>query len=361
MLAMMVELINVCKKYGQTVAAHNLFLQVAEGEFFTFLGPSGCGKTTTLRLIAGFIKPDSGSIKIDGQVVTGLPPYLRDVNTVFQSYALFPHLTIQQNIAFGLEMRRLPSHDIKVRVNQAIEMMGLEGLEQRKPGELSGGQQQRVAVARALVCRPRVLLLDEPLGALDVKLKRQIQIELKGLQRRLGTTFIYVTHDQEEALSMSDRIGVMNDGVLVQVATPMEIYDMPMNSFVADFVGETNLFPATVLGQQGNLIELTFLGKRFSGISQRVFQMGQPIYVSVRPEHIRLNNTSPDRESLLGRVQDIIFSGSQVKMVISVGDFKAVAIAKPEEALPQGAEVFLFWETRHGIVLAREGSGSQCL
>ncbi|MDY7024693.1 MAG: ABC transporter ATP-binding protein, partial [Cyanobacteriota bacterium] len=246
-----VELINVSKFYSRTknqktLAVDSLNLSIQTGEFFSLLGPSGCGKTTTLRIIAGFESPTSGEIYIHQEAMNSRPPFHRPVNTVFQNYALFPHLTVSQNIGFGLEMENLPRPQIRERVSEVLKLVQLKNLENRYPRQLSGGQQQRVALARALVKQPQVLLFDEPLGALDLKLRREMQIELKQIQKRLGITFVYVTHDQEEALTMSDRIGVMNQGQLLQVGTPVEIYEHPKTRFVAEFIGESNILTGVV-------------------------------------------------------------------------------------------------------------------
>ncbi len=241
-----VELETVTKRYGDVVAVDSVTLNIAEGEFFSLLGPSGCGKTTTLRLIAGFEMPTSGSVRIRGREMGTTPPFKRPVNTVFQSYALFPHMTVTQNIAFGLEMSKVPRDEIKRRVAEALEMVRLPEMAGRRPRQLSGGQRQRIALARALVNRPQVLLLDEPLGALDLKLRKAMQLELKALQEQVGITFIYVTHDQEEALTMSDRIAVINQGRVYQVGSPLEIYEQPASRFVADFIGETNFLEGRV-------------------------------------------------------------------------------------------------------------------
>jgi ABC-type Fe3+/spermidine/putrescine transport system ATPase subunit len=245
-----ISLQGVAKTYGRRPALHQLDLEVEEGEFFCLLGPSGCGKTTTLNIIGGFVAPSAGRVLIRGTQVDHLPPHRRDVNTVFQSYALFPHMTVRANIGFGLRMARTDREEAKRRVRDAIEMVGLEELETRLPAELSGGQQQRVAVARALVNRPAVLLLDEPLGALDLKLRKRLQVELAQIHREVGTVFVYVTHDQEEALALSDRIAVMRNGRLEQVGTPEEIYGRPRSRFVAEFIGESNFFPAELAGRR---------------------------------------------------------------------------------------------------------------
>ena len=251
-----VELTGVNKIYGTNHVVKDLTLTVEEGEFLTLLGSSGCGKTTTLRMIAGFEEPTTGSIKVEGEAIEEKEPYERDVNTVFQSYALFPHKTIYDNIAYGLKMKKVPKKEIAERVKEMMELVQLEGFEKRYPNQLSGGQKQRVAIARALINRPKVLLLDEPLGALDLKLRKQMQLELKRLQKKLNITFIYVTHDQEEALTMSDRIAIMHDGVMDQIATPTEIYEHPATKFVATFIGETNIFEGMAKIVDGDTITI---------------------------------------------------------------------------------------------------------
>lgn len=292
-----VELRNVVKRFpnpggGEVTAADQVNLQIRNGEFYSLLGPSGCGKTTSLRMIAGFEWPSSGEIAINGAPMGRTPPYLRPVNTVFQNYALFQHMTIFQNVAFGLEMERLPRAEINRRVEAALEMVQLTFMDKRKPKQLSGGQQQRVALARALVKRPAVLLLDEPLGALDLKLRKEMQLELKALQKEVGITFIYVTHDQEEALTMSDRIAVMSKGKVLQVGTPVEIYERPNCRFVADFIGETNFLPGTVKERSADwmIVSLEETGLEITGLGQGEFYSGQPVVVSIRPEKMRLTD-----------------------------------------------------------------------
>ncbi len=283
-----VELLHVTKNFGDFTAVADTSLQIADGEFFSLLGPSGCGKTTTLRMIAGFEEPSSGQIYIKGQAVAGIPPYKRPVNTVFQSYALFPHMTVGQNVAFGLEMKKVAKDEIGRRVDEALELVQLPGMAARKPKQLSGGQQQRVALARALVNRPQVLLLDEPLGALDLKLRKAMQLELKQIQSEVGITFIYVTHDQEEALTMSDRIAVMSAGEVQQVGGAKEIYEHPSNRFVADFIGETNFVEGKMveLGSPAKVTigEATVLGM----IGEHAVNEGQSVTLAIRPEKIRL-------------------------------------------------------------------------
>src|SRR5678815_3076647 len=257
----MVELRSVTKNFGTFPAVQEVNLAVRAGEFMTFLGPSGCGKTTVLRMISGFETPTLGTVLLDGRDVTHVPPYRRDVNQVFQSYALFPHLSVQENIAFGLRMRKLPSPEIAERVKRVVDLVALRGFDQRKPSQLSVGQRQRVALARAIVCEPKVLLLDEPLSALDAKLRHQMQIELKRLQQRLGITFIFVTHDQSEALTMSDRIAVINKGRIEQLGSVHEIYHSPRTTFVANFIGHANILPATVIARSDGRVHIQLGGK----------------------------------------------------------------------------------------------------
>lgn len=286
-----VELSDVTKAFGKVIAVEELSLAIKDGEFFSLLGPSGCGKTTTLRMIAGFEDPTLGEVIINNQSMTGIPPYRRPVNTVFQNYALFPHMTVYQNVAFGLEMKKVGKSQIKRQVPEVLELVQLQGMEERKPKQLSGGQQQRVALARALVNKPKVLLLDEPLGALDLKLRKAMQLELKQIQNEVGITFVYVTHDQEEALTMSDRIAVMNDGVIKQVGAPREIYEHPKNRFVADFIGETNFLPATV-AEVGEFTTVEIDDVPLMGTNDgRPVMQGQRVSLAIRPEKINLYPT----------------------------------------------------------------------
>jgi spermidine/putrescine transport system ATP-binding protein len=293
------------------VAVDDLDLDIRDGEFFSLLGPSGCGKTTTLRMIAGFEYPSAGSIRIFGEEVGLEPPNKRPVNTVFQSYALFPHMTIEQNIAFGLEMQDLPREEITRRVGEVIELVQMQGREQRKPKQLSGGQQQRVALARALVNHPKVLLLDEPLGALDLKLRQAMQLELKRIQEQVGITFVYVTHDQEEALTMSDRIAVMDGGRLLQVGDPQAIYDRPRTRFVADFIGDTNLVPATVLDPTTARLPD---GTTIRVASDRA--PGSDVTVAIRPERLGLWHADAERDQRLDattmRIERVTFLGNSI-------------------------------------------------
>lgn len=284
-----IELRDVVKQFGDVYAVDHVSLRIRDGEFFSMLGPSGCGKTTTLRMIAGFEYPTSGEISIHGREMSTTPPHQRPVNTVFQSYALFPHMTVAQNVAFGLEMKRIAKSEIGPRVQEALDQVRLTGFAERRPRQMSGGQQQRVALARALVNSPEVLLLDEPLGALDQKLRKELQLELKGLQRRVGITFIFVTHDQEEALTMSDRIAVMSQGKVLQVGSPTEIYERPTCKFVADFIGETNFIDGTVIEHGDNYATIeTADGLKLRGITPRPVAIGEAATLSIRPEKVRM-------------------------------------------------------------------------
>ncbi|HEU4599559.1 MAG TPA: ABC transporter ATP-binding protein, partial [Solirubrobacterales bacterium] len=304
-----IELLAVTKRFGDLVAVDDVSLELARGEFFTLLGPSGCGKTTTLRMIAGFEQPDGGEIRIEGSDVAGLPPYKRPTNTVFQSYALFPHLSVEANVAFGLKRKRVAKDEIAKRVKAELERVGLAAEAKRRPSQLSGGMQQRVALARALVNLPKVLLLDEPLGALDLKLRKGLQVELKGIQRDVGITFVYVTHDQEEALTMSDRIAVMNRGRVEQCAVPEEVYDGPATTFVAGFIGVSNLMPATVTGAEEIRLDQ---GQTISNPTNG-FSIGERCHAVVRPEKLRIDRdgeTPRDWPSVEGMVESSVFLGT---------------------------------------------------
>ena len=298
-----IDLVGVNKQFDGTRVLSDINLYVRENEFLTLLGPSGCGKTTLLRIIGGFDTPTSGDILFFGQSILNQPPYKRRVNTVFQRYALFPHLNVFDNVAFGLNIKKLPKDHIKKRVLDILKLVGLSGMGDRNIAKLSGGQQQRVAIARALVCEPEVLLLDEPLGALDLKFRQEMQLELKRMQRSLGITFIYVTHDQEEALTMSDTIVVMNKGLILQIGTPQDIYNEPVNSFVADFIGESNIIDADMTEDY----KVLFAGREFACLDSG-FGNGTQVKVVVRPEDIEITrNYSPD--DITGKVDSIIFMG----------------------------------------------------
>jgi spermidine/putrescine transport system ATP-binding protein len=314
---------------SQVHAVDHVSLSIKHGEFFSLLGPSGCGKTTSLRLMAGFEWPTSGEVFIDGEMMGRRPPYLRPVNTVFQNYALFQHMTVFQNVAFGLEMEKVPKNEINRRVNEALEMVKLPGMGMRKPKQLSGGQQQRIALARALVKRPEVLLLDEPLGALDLKLRKEMQLELKALQEQVGITFIYVTHDQEEALTMSNRIAVMSKGKALHIGSAVEIYERPNCRFVADFIGETNFLSGKVkaIDKDRVVVEVTTPKQEIVGIGIGNLSLGQAVAVSIRPEKVRLvdddgaeiDNVNENENILRGRVIATAYIGSDTRMVLELG------------------------------------------
>lgn len=316
-----------CFERGGDPVVKGISIDIHEGEFLTILGPSGCGKTTTLRMIAGFEQLTSGKLFIDKEEVSKKPPYLRAVNTVFQNYALFPHLNVFDNIAFGLTMKKISKPEIKEKVQEILKTVRLEGYENRMPSQLSGGQKQRVAIARAVVNNPKVLLLDEPLGALDLKLRKQMQIELKHLQKELGITFVYVTHDQEEALTMSDRIAVMNEGIIEQIAAPEEIYERPKTKFVADFIGETNLIEAKVssVNKENALLQLE-AGTEIKVENKDLF-IGESVCIAVRPERLKLKE-SPDKgdEWLCGTLKERIYVGAALKTVIELKNGNEIVI-----------------------------------
>ncbi|KAF3885643.1 MULTISPECIES: ABC transporter ATP-binding protein [Nostocales] len=329
-----VELLSVFKFFNQEPAVHGVDLDIRQGEFFSILGPSGCGKTTTLRLIAGFERADAGQVLIRGQSMTSVPPYRRPVNTVFQSYALFNHLNIWENVAFGLRLKNLRKKEIESRVKQALELVKLEGLRSRFPNQLSGGQQQRIALARAIVNRPAVLLLDEPLGALDLKLRKEMRVELSNLHKELGLTFIMVTHDQEEALSLSDRVAVMNQGKLEQVGTPSEIYEQPQTVFVANFIGDTNLLPGEITGADASHVKIltkTGLSIIVTREENTPTEISQSIVVSVRPEKIQLSLYKPSVENncFEGRLVNIMYLGTHINYVVQLINGLQINVLQP--------------------------------
>ena len=305
----LVDLQNLKKEFDGTPVLRGISLSIKRREFVTLLGPSGCGKTTTLRIIGGFEQPDSGDVFFDGKRLNDVPPYQREINTVFQRYALFPHLNVAENIAFGLHIKKLDRADIKRKTAEMLELVGLRGFENRDVTSLSGGQQQRVAIARALVCEPRVLLLDEPLGALDLKLRNDKQNELKRIQQRTGITFIYVTHDQEEALTMSDRVVVMNHGVIQQVGSPTDIYNEPVNAFVADFIGESNIIDGVMLED----CKVEFCGRTFECVDKG-FGRNTPVDVVIRPEDLKIVYAGDGL--LQGVVESIVFKGVHYEMMV---------------------------------------------
>lgn len=316
------------------------------------LGPSGCGKTTTLRMIAGFEQPNEGEILLEGVNVEGKKPNERDVNTVFQNYALFPHMNVFDNIAFGLVEKKVKRDEIQARVMEMIKLVKLDGLEKRMPSQMSGGQKQRVGIARALVNRPKVLLLDEPLGALDLKLRKQMQGELKHLQRRLGITFIYVTHDQEEALTMSDRIAVMHNGILEQVGTPEEVYDHPQTKFVADFIGESNILEGYVEHIYEDAIGVTMESGK-ARIPETGYESEEMVYLCVRPENLKIDTKAHEGFSLRGQVREHVFAGSVNKTMIELPNGQMLKAETPaEDALvPLGTTVNIFWNPGKAVVM----------
>jgi spermidine/putrescine transport system ATP-binding protein len=364
-----VEIRSVSKRFDDLVAVDDLSLDLTSGEFFTLLGPSGCGKTTTLRMIAGFERPSEGEIRIEGADVAQLPPHKRPTNTVFQSYALFPHLSVEDNVAFGLKRKRVAKDEIRERVAAELERVGLGAEAKRRPAQLSGGMQQRVALARALVNLPKVLLLDEPLGALDLKLRKGLQIELKRIQREVGITFVYVTHDQEEALTMSDRIAVMNRGRVEQIGAPEEIYDRPTTTFVAGFIGVSNLMPATVAGAGADEVRLD------QGPTVRAetggLVPGERCHAVVRPEKLHIDavedgaagsNGLPQVE---GVVESSVYLGTATQIVVDLGEGVRMTVLVPNASeaerrmLPGGGvRVALAWEPEH-MHLVRESDAAQ--
>ncbi|MCR4615221.1 MAG: ABC transporter ATP-binding protein [Clostridiales bacterium] len=310
-----IDLRNISVSFDDQPILKSINLYIRDREFITFLGPSGCGKTTTLRIIAGFLKPDSGEVIFDDKNINDVPPHKRPVNTIFQRYALFPHLNVYENIAFGLQLRKIPKNEIRETVSEMLALVNLKGFEHRNINSLSGGQQQRVAIARALAVKPRVLLLDEPLGALDLKLRKDMQVELKNIQQRMGITFIYVTHDQEEALSMSDTIVVMDNGVIQQIGTPTDIYNEPKNAFVADFIGESNILDGIM--RKDFLVE--FAGIKFKCVDSG-FGENTPVDVVIRPEDV---DVVPFEEGMLcGEVTSVTFKGVHYEIIVDIKGFK---------------------------------------
>jgi spermidine/putrescine transport system ATP-binding protein len=357
-----VRLVEVVKKFGEAIAVDHVNLEVQDGEFFSLLGPSGCGKTTTLRMIGGFEAPTSGLIELHGQDVTWLPPYKRNVNTVFQNYALFPHLTIYENVAFGLRRKGVKNDEVKSRVTEMLKLVELPGYETRKPTQISGGQAQRIALARALINRPEVLLLDEPLGALDLKLRKQMQVELKRIQQEVGITFIYVTHDQEEAMTMSDRIAVMNQGRYEQLGEPENLYERPATRFVASFLGVSNLLPGTVQGSDGTYASVLLADDSRVRAPRALVGDDTSVNVGVRPEKIRLHDDKAEppagHNHLLGVVRDASYLGVSTQYLVEARGGAEITVyeqnverATKSELWAPGEAVQLTWSPDHTFVV----------
>jgi spermidine/putrescine transport system ATP-binding protein len=331
-----IELVSLTKRFAET-AVDDIDLQIASGEFFSLLGPSGCGKTTTLRLIAGFEQPTSGQILLDGIDVSGVPPHKRNVNTVFQSYALFPFLTVFDNVAFGLRNRKLPAAELASRVSAALALVKLEAFGKRRPGQLSGGQQQRVALARALVLQPSVLLLDEPLGALDAKLRRSLKVELKALQEQVGITFLYVTHDQEEALTMSDRLAVMRDGKIVQVGTPSAVYEAPADTYVADFLGVSNLMAVDIVERGPGSRCLARLGETVLTVEHGGLDAPDRSHAVIRPERVKIEEFgSPGPNRVPAMVERLVYLGSATQIFLRLAAGADLQVVLQNDGTPAG-------------------------
>jgi putrescine transport system ATP-binding protein len=357
---------NVTKRFGDFIAVDNLTLDIYEREFFSLLGPSGCGKTTLMRMLAGFEDPTSGRILLQGQDLSGVPPYKRPTNMMFQSYALFPHMSVEKNIAFGLEQDNLPKGEIEARVQEMLKLVKLDQFANRKPNQLSGGQRQRVALARSLAKRPKVLLLDEPLGALDRKLREETQFELMDIQTKLGLTFLIVTHDQEEAMTVSDRIAVMDKGILVQVATPAEIYEAPNSRYVADFIGDINILEAKVESKEGEgaaeLVRIDSDGVKITVEQACDAAQGDGVAFAVRPEKVRISSTQPETSTanmLHGEVWDIGYLGDFSVFIVRLDDGRMFRAAQAnvsrlvDRPITFGDMVWLSWPADAGLVLTR--------
>jgi spermidine/putrescine transport system ATP-binding protein len=351
-----IKLVNITKSFSEegNFAVADISLIVRESEFLTILGPSGCGKTTTLRMIAGFEKPTGGKIFIDGEDVSNTPSYERNVNTVFQNYALFPHMNIYDNIAFGLTMKKVAKDQIDIRVNELLKMIKLEGYEKRMPDQLSGGQKQRVAIARAIINNPKVLLLDEPLGALDLKLRKEMQVELKHLQKQLGISFVYVTHDQEEALTMSDRIVIMNEGHIEQEGTPEEIYERPKSKFVADFIGETNLFEGSVAEISDNMANIQIQNDETIQIKSEDLDISDKVYIAIRPENLKLKNT-PDINDLWikAKLKERIYKGSLIRTLLLTNAGTEIIVNESSQEVFQFSNelTYVTWKNSSAVVM----------
>ncbi|MFV2019804.1 ABC transporter ATP-binding protein [Micromonospora sp. LOL_023] len=365
------HLANVTKRFGPFTAVDELSLTIPQGAFFALLGASGCGKTTTLRMVAGLEQPTSGQVLLGGRDISRLRPYRRPVNTVFQSYALFPHLSIAENVAFGLRRRGI--RDVRTQVERMLEMVQLGGFGPRRPQQLSGGQQQRVALARALINHPQVLLLDEPLGALDLKLRRQMQTELKRIQTEVGITFVHVTHDQEEAMTMADTVAVMHAGRIEQLGPPAQMYEFPATAFVANFLGQSNLLAGEVTGRSGDDVTVTAYGSRFAVPASRSRSVEGPVYLGVRPEKLALardaDQVPAGAQSVAGVVTDLAYLGVSTQYQVRTGWGTELSVFSPnngsgpggdDQLLPVGADVVAYWQPAHAFLLDRDpGAGDQ--
>lgn len=357
------ELAGITKRFPGFTAIEELDLTIPAGSFFALLGPSGCGKTTTLRLVAGLEEPTDGRILIGGKDVTHLKPYQRQVNTVFQSYALFPHMTVLENVAFGLRRRKIS--DPVGKAHEALRLVELDHLSLRKPQQLSGGQQQRVALARAVVNRPALLLLDEPLGALDLKLRRQMQLELKSIQNEVGLTFLHVTHDQEEAMTMADTVAVMNKGRIEQLGAPEDLYELPRTAFVANFLGQSNLFTGDVAGTTSTSITVDIEGSKITVPKARAQRHAGEVTVGIRPEKVRLHTEVPQQDSATnmlgpGKVIDVSFSGVSTQYIVTIPGIGTVTVFSQNlgfgPVVSEGSEVWVSWQVDHGFGLEDEPS-----
>jgi spermidine/putrescine transport system ATP-binding protein len=350
-----IRLERVTKRFGPVVAVNDVSFTIRGGEFFSMLGPSGCGKTTSLRMMAGFEQPDAGRVLIQGEDVTWVSPRKRNVNMVFQAYGLFPHMTVAENVAFGLQIKRVPKSERDARVAEMLRVVRLEEYAGRRPGQLSGGQQQRVALARALVNRPAALLLDEPLGALDLKLRKEMQLELKAVQSETETTFVYVTHDQEEALTMSDRIAVMQGGVVEQLANPRELYERPATPFVAGFIGTSNLLTLRIDSRSGGLAQMS-LGEAGQIVAADPVANGDTLQITVRPEKIKLEPVAGEACRVRGTVVEVVYLGSTTQIIVALptGERLAVHRLNDDAAGPDpvhGGSVTLHWAAEHSFVI----------
>ena len=363
-----VRLERVVKRFGDFTAVQGVDLDIARGEFFTLLGPSGCGKTTTLRMVAGFEEPTDGRILLDGRDVAGLPAFRRPTNTVFQSYALFPHLSVERNVAFGLERQKVARDEIRRRVGEELERVGLAAEAKRRPRQLSGGQQQRVALARALVNRPAVLLLDEPLGALDLKLRKGLQVQLKEIQRDVGITFVYVTHDQEEALTMSDRIAVMNRGVVEQVDAPESVYERPGTTFVAGFIGVSNLMPGEIVSADGGRVDVKLDAGPTVAARSSDTPVGERCHAVVRPEKLQLTRAGEQGgagAAVEGQVDSSLYLGTATQLVVALGDGTRMTVLVPNsaeaarQALPAPGDAARLTWSEDNIHIVREARAGE--